>query len=112
MKRPRIITVFCVLTYLGIVIAFPQVFSPGVKKLGVFMPAIYGLLVAAQFMATVGIWYFKQWGVQVYTASFFAKTIFFILTAQMGFSFYFSSAISLVFIAIQLRFFKRMDANL
>ena len=55
MKRPKIITVFCVLMYVGLLISFPQVFSPGVKKLGVFVPAIYGLLVAAQFIATVGI---------------------------------------------------------
>jgi hypothetical protein len=112
MKRPTVITIFCVLGYLSVVFTFPQVFSPGVKKLGTFMPAIYGLLVAAQFMATVGIWYFKQWGVQLYLTSFFAKTLFFMLTDQMGPSFYLGMLISLVFIVILLRFYPRMNPNL
>lgn len=106
------LTIFCVISYLGMVISFPQVFSPAVKKLGVFMPAIYGMLVAMQFMATVGIWYFKQWGVQWYLFSFFAKIIFFMLTAQTGFTFYFSTVISLAFIVIQLRWYRKMNPNL
>ena len=112
MRRPGVITVFCVLAYLGVVFTFPQVFSPGVKKLGTLMPALYGLLVAAQFMATVGIWYFKQWGVQLYLMSFFAKTLFFMLTDQMGFTTWFGILLSLSFIIILLRFYRRMSPNL
>ena len=98
--------------YVGLLISFPQVFSPGVKKLGVFVPAIYGLLVAAQFIATVGIWHFKQWGVQLYLLDFFAKVLFFMLTNQLGLSFYFSSLIALTFIVFQLRYYRQMNPNL
>ena len=112
MIRPRAITIFCVLSYLGILISFPQVFSPGVKKLGVFIPAFYGFLVATQFIATVGIRYFKQWGVQLFLSSFFAKTVFFMLTGQTGWSFYLGALISLIFIILQLRFYRRMNPNL
>lgn len=100
------------LSYLGILLSFPQVFSPGVKKLGVFIPALYGLLVAAQFIATVGVWYLKQWGVQLYLISFFAKTIFFMLTEQTGFSFFMGIGISLIFISQQLRFYRQLNPNL
>jgi hypothetical protein len=63
-------------------------------------------------MATVGIWYFKQWGVQLYLMAFFAKTLFFMLTGQTGFTFYFGMLISLAFIVILLVFYRRMDPNL
>jgi hypothetical protein len=112
MKRPAVITFFCVLTYLSVVFTFPQVFSPSVKKMGVFIPALYGLLVASQFISTVGIWYFKQWGVQLYLLTFFSRTLFFILSDQIGFLFYLGLAISLTFIIILIRFYPKMNSNL
>lgn len=112
MKRPRLITIFCIISYLGILVGFPQVFSPGVKKLGVFVPAIYGLLVAGHFISTVGVWYMKEWGVQLFLGTFFAKTIFFMLTEQTGWSFYVGLVIQLLFISVQLRFYRKMDSNL
>jgi len=111
-KRPGIITFFCVIGYLSIVFTFPQVFSPGIKKLGVLMPAVYGILVAANFIAYVGIWYFKQWGVQLFLISFFARVLFYISIGQLGFSFYFNTLISVVFIVLLLRVYSRMNPNL
>ena len=81
MRRPIIITIICIIGYVTVVFTFPQIFSPAIKKLGMFVPAIYGVLVAAHFIACVGLWYFKQWGVQWYILSFFAKTIFYLFTA-------------------------------
>jgi hypothetical protein len=112
MKRPTIITVICILGYISVLFTFPQVFSPGIKKLGIFMPAIYGILVATHFIACVGLWYFKQWGVQLYLLSFFAKILFFMLTNQTGISFYAGTTISLVFTVILLRYYGRMSPNL
>ncbi len=76
------------------------------------MPAVYGILVSLYFIACVGIWYFKQWGVQLYLISFFAKILFFIFTNQVGFSFYVGNVISIVSIIIFLKFYKHMNANL
>ncbi|MBA2611801.1 MAG: hypothetical protein H0U95_07520 [Bacteroidetes bacterium] len=110
--RPKIITFICVIGYLSVVFTFPQVFSPQIKKLGVFVPAIYGILVAANFIACVGLWYFKQWGVQLYVISIFAKLLFYILSNQMGFGFYFNIILSFIFILILLRFYPKMNQNL
>jgi uncharacterized membrane protein (DUF2068 family) len=88
------------------------VFSPQIKKLGVFMPAIYGILVAANFIACVGLWYFKRWGVQLYLVSVFSKTLFYLLVDQLGIGFYFNIIISSIFIIILLRFYPKMDPNL
>lgn len=112
MKRPKIISAICIIGYLTVVFTFPQVFSPSIKKLGVLMPALYGVLVACNFISCVGIWYYKQWGVQLYAITFFAKTLFFILLQQYSFSFYFSSALSFFFLLILLRFYPKMNQNL
>lgn len=76
------------------------------------MPAIYGILAAANFIACVGLWYFKQWGVQLYILSFFSKTLFVVLTQQYTYSFYFGEFISFIFIVILLRFYPKMSQNL
>jgi hypothetical protein len=112
MKRPKALTVFCVLGYISIVISFPQVFSPQVKKLGLLMPALSGLLVAANFMAYVGIWYLKRWGAELFLYSYFLKSILDLVMHQTGLMFYSGQVFSLVFIFILLRNYKRLDANL
>ncbi len=112
MKRPGIISAICIIGYLTVVFTFPQVFSPAIKKLGVFMPAIYGILVASNFIACVGIWFYKQWGVQLYIISFFAKTLFFVLLQQYSGSFYINSVLSVIFIFILLRYYPKMSQNL
>jgi hypothetical protein len=111
-KRPKIISAICIIGYLTIVFTFPQVFSPSIKKLGVFMPAIYGILVASNFIACVGLWYYKQWGVQLYLLSFFAKTFFFVVIHQFTFGSYFATTLSVVSIFILLRFYSKMSPNL
>src|SRR4051812_11873167 len=109
MKRPKILTILCVLGYLSVVFTFPQVFSPPIKKLGLFVPALYGVLVSAGFIACVGIWYLKRWGAELFVMSFFAKTLFFMMTDQMGFSFYLGLVFSVFFIVSLLRFYKQMS---
>lgn len=112
MKRPKIISFICILGYLTVLITFPQVFSPAIKKLGVFVPAIYGILAASNFISCVGLWYFKQWGVQLYIVSFFAKTLFVILIQQYSSTFYMNVFITVIFIFILLRFYPKMSENL
>lgn len=112
MKRPLVITIICIIGYLAALLNFPQVFSPSIKKLGMIMPAVYGLIVAANFISCVGLWYFKQWGVVFFISSFFAKTLFLILTHQLGISFAIGCIINCTFIIILLRFYSKMNPNL
>jgi hypothetical protein len=112
MKRPGIITFICIFGFIYVILTFPQVFSPPVKRLGIFIPALYGVLVAAHFMACVGLWYYKQWGVRLYFLAFFARTLFFILTGQTGTGFYVNIAITVAFSVFLLRHYPRMNANL
>lgn len=112
MKRPKILTFICIIGYLSVVLSFPQVFSPQVKKLGVLMPALYGILVAANFIACVGIWYFKQWGVMLYLLVFFSRMLFNLGVDDLGPGFYITNLVWVVFIVILLRFYPKMNPNL
>ena len=112
MKRPGVITIICVIGYLSVLFAFPQVFSPPVKKLGLLMPAVFGIIIAAQFISYVGLWYYKQWGVELFVLCFFVKTLFYLFTDQVGVSFYIGVALSIVFIVLLFRHYPKMSPNL
>jgi hypothetical protein len=95
-----------------VLLTFPQIFSPQVKKLGALMPALFGILVAANFISSVGIWYMKQWGVELYLISFFSKILFDMSINEYGFGFYWTIVVSFFFSCVLIRFYRRMDANL
>ncbi len=112
MKRPRIISIICYLGFAALAFSFLAVFSPWVKKLGDFIPVIYGLIVAGGFMSFVGLWYMKKWGVELFIGIFFVKTVFLILINDLGPGTIFSIASSLLYIIPLVIFYPKMDANL
>lgn len=112
MKRPRIITFICIIGFVMVLITFPQMFSPTIKKLGSLIPALYGILVAFQFMACIGLWHYKQWGALLLLVSVFAKLIFYILTNQLDFGFYFHCFILMLSVVVLMRHFVKMNKNL
>ena len=111
-KRPVILSVICITGYISALVTFPQVFSPPVKKLGAFIPAIFGILVSLHFISCVGIWYLKKWGVELYLASFFAKTLFSLVSNRTGPVFYVNIIISSIFILLLLKYYRRLNGNL
>ncbi len=112
MKRPLILSIICVIGFLWVVVTFPGVFSPSVKKLGVFMPAVYGLIVAATFISFIGVWHLKRWGMELYALSFFSKVLFFILTKSFEMTSYVGIAFSAWFMITYLFYYRKMDVNL
>ena len=111
-KRPVLISIVCVLGYIWIVFSLPGVFSPAVKKLGDWYPALFGLLVAASFISYVGVWHMKRWGVNLFIITFFVKEILLILINDTGVEFYTGLTFSVFFITTMIVFYKRMDVNL
>jgi hypothetical protein len=108
-KRPVLLTVVCILGYIWIVFSLPGVFSPSVKKLGDWYPALFGLLVAASFISYVGVWHMKRWGVNLFIITFFAKEMLLILINDLS---YIGIVLSVFFISTMVVFYKRMDVNL
>lgn len=108
-KRPKLLTFVCVLGFTWIVFSFPAVFSPSVKKLGDWYPALFGLIVAVSFISYIGVWHMKRWGVSLFIVTFFVKEIILILINDIN---YIGIVFSALFITIMVFFYKRMDVNL
>ncbi len=91
--------------------SFVYAFSPNVKKIGEFFPALYSFIVCLQFISFVGIWYMKKWGIHMLIAAYFAKNILLVFMnsftpADLTF------LVSAIFIIILMFYYKRMDINL
>lgn len=94
-----------------VVFNFLDAFSPAVKKLGQFYPALYSLLMCLQFIAFVGIWYMKRWGIELFIVSFFGKSILFLFMNTLSYT-SFTFVLSGIFIVLLLFYYRKMDVNL
>jgi hypothetical protein len=112
MSRPKIISFICILGFISVVLSFPQVFSPSVKKIGMFAPALFGSVIAFQFISFVGLWYFKQWGARFFVISVFLRLYFHLLFfISPGFGFYFALFLLLFSLVFILKYFRQMNPN-
>ncbi|MBL7889779.1 MAG: hypothetical protein JNL24_09510 [Bacteroidia bacterium] len=108
-KRPVLLTVVCIIGFIWVVVSLPGVFAPEVKKIGDWMPAIFGFIRASMFISMIGVWYMKRWGVRLFIIVFFIKESVFLLIDNTN---YFSIVLSIFFISSMLAYYKRMDPNL
>lgn len=75
LKRPKIITWICIIGFVLVVFSMPAVFSPDTRRMGDFYPALFSLLIAFRFIAYVGLWHMKRWGVELFMITFVASVI-------------------------------------
>lgn len=108
-KRPVILTIICILGILWSLLNFIFVFSPFIRKISEVAPAIYGIIVALEFISFIGIWHMKRWGVYLFISSFFAKTIFSLMIDDLS---YVGIGLSFIFIIFFLVFYRRMSEEL
>ena len=108
-KRPVLISIVCVLGFIWIVFSFIGVFSPSLKKIGDWYPAIFGTLVATTFISYIGLWHMKRWGCQLFIISFFIKEMLLVVIDDVN---YIGIGFSVFFICSILPFYKRLDLNL
>jgi hypothetical protein len=110
--RPKIITITSVIAIVLILLSFPMLFMPSIKRMGDFVPMILGIIITLQFVSVIGIWHMKRWGVQWFIILFFLRIITFMLLDMYTFRFYFHIGYSILFIVFFLRHYKKMDINL
>ncbi len=108
-KRPLLLSIVCIMGFIWIVFSFPGIFSPAIKKLGDFYPALSGMIVAITFISFIGLWHMKRWGVNLYILVFFIKQLFLIVIDDVSAP---GIIISIFFICSMLPYYKRMDLNL
>ena len=108
-KRPVILTILCIVGILWSLLNFIMVFSPFIKKISDWAPAIYGLIVALQFISFVGTWHMKRWGVLLFITAFFMKLFFSIFVNDVS---YVGIALGTIVIVFLMVFYKRMGNEL
>ena len=111
-QRPKFLSAICIIGYLWMLVAFVFVFSPSVKRLGDFYPALFGIITACTFIAFVGVWHMKKWGVQLFIVSFFIKETLHLSIDQFGLMPKIGVLLSILFIVVFLFQYKKMDGNL
>ena len=107
--RPKFVTIICIVGFLLVLFSMPSVFSPDTRAMGDFYPALFGMLIAFRFIAYVGLWHFKRWGVELFMYTIFANVIIGLLTDTFNIPGTVYHAIILVVLAF---YCKKMDRNL
>lgn len=108
-KRPKIISIVCVIGYIWVILSLPSVFSPAIKRMGDWYPALFGLFTALYFFSYVGIWNLKKWGAHLLISAFFFETTTTYLLEKI-------SALGIIIgafsILVLLFYYKNLDENL
>ena len=110
--RPKIITIVSVIAIILVLLAFPMLFIPSIKRMGDFVPMTLGIIITLQFVSVIGIWHMKRWGVQLFIIMFTIRVITFMFLELYGFRFYFNIFYSLLFLVFFLMHYRDMDKNL
>jgi hypothetical protein len=110
-ERPRILTVLGVIHFIWTLIGFAGVLAPKVKHAGIFYPPLIGLVISLQFIALIGIWNRKRWGVHLFTYSVIIYALLQILLERAGFL-GLDIFLAVCMITACMVYYKRMDKNL
>jgi hypothetical protein len=65
-KRPVLITVICVIGFLGAAVTVPVLFSDPAKNIGAWYPPFLALSALIGLACMIGMWLMKKWGVLGY----------------------------------------------
>lgn len=111
-QRPKSISIITVTAIVLVLLAFPMLFTPSIKRMGDFVPMILGIIITLQFVSLIGIWHMKQWGVQLFIIMFCVRVMTFMFLDLYTFRFFFNIFYSIIFIIFFLIHYRKMDTNL
>ncbi|MBA4241709.1 MAG: hypothetical protein C0448_13365 [Sphingobacteriaceae bacterium] len=111
-QRPKSISIITVTAIVLVLLAFPMLFTPSIKRMGDFVPMVLGIIITLQFVSLIGIWHMKQWGVQLFIIMFCVRVMTFMFLDLYTFRFFFNILYSVVFIIFFLIHYRKMDTNL
>ena len=66
-NRPTVITVICILGFIGAALTIPLIFSNATRSIGSWYPAYLGASAVVGLICMVGLWKMKKWAVFLYT---------------------------------------------
>jgi hypothetical protein len=65
--RPTVITVICILGFIGAALTIPLIFSNTAQSIGSWYPPYLGASAVVGLICMVGLWKMKKWAVFLYT---------------------------------------------
>jgi hypothetical protein len=105
-KRPTIITVYCVIGFIGALFAIPLIFSDVAKNIGAWYPPLLAVSSLVGLISLIGLWMMKKWSVILYIAMFVINQIIMLLTGIWNFA---SLLLPGIAIAIMVSQYSKMD---
>ncbi len=66
-NRPTVITVICILGFIGVALTVPLIFSNVAQSIGSWYPPYLGASAVVGLICMVGLWKMKKWAVFLYT---------------------------------------------
>ncbi|MEO8148949.1 MAG: hypothetical protein ABI723_14985 [Bacteroidia bacterium] len=108
-KRPTLLSIVCIIGYVGIAISFPNIFSPFIKQLGIGYPALLGSIISLRFISLVGVWFMKKWGVILFVIIFIVNEIVRTMIDDVS---YIELPVSAILSIVFLCYYRLMDRNL
>ncbi len=105
-KRPLVITVVCVISFIGAALTIPLIFSEVAGQIGSWYPPYLGFSAVIGLVCMIGLWNMKKWAAYTYTAFVLINQI---VLLQMGVWNIMALLIPAIVICIALTHLKKMD---
>jgi len=67
LQRPTVITIICIMGFIGTALSIPMVFSEIASQIGPWFGPYAGTVALANVVCMVGLWQTKKWGLYAYT---------------------------------------------
>ena len=104
-ERPVVITILCVLGFIGVLFVIPKVFSSVARNIGVWYPPYLAFIGIVGLICNIGFWKMKKWGFYGYVTFVVLNQIVMLST---GTWLPMALIIPAVIIAVLAYYFKRM----
>jgi hypothetical protein len=67
-RRPPVISILCILGFIGVAFLVPKVFSTVARDIGAWYPPYIALVGVIGLICNIGFWKMKKWGFYGYVA--------------------------------------------
>jgi hypothetical protein len=108
-KRPVLVSIVCIIGFVWVLFTFPGVLAPDVKRAGAIYPPLLGLTICLKFIAFVGIWYTKRWGIHLFTYVMIAQSLLLFLLNDLSFA---GITVAVIMLIILFPYYRKFDINL
>ncbi|MDK9707026.1 MAG: hypothetical protein OEL83_08245 [Desulforhopalus sp.] len=65
-ERPAVITILCILGFIGVAFLVPKVFSTVAREIGFWYPPYLAIVGVVGLICNIGFWKMKKWGFYSY----------------------------------------------